>query len=403
MPLSGEHDGLDTGIFIALINPGIALIFAATFLLLWHYQRGKSYILILSASFVAIAAGLLLHYFSAGFAAGKIAANLLVLAGGVGVASGMIRRYDKILHVVPMALTGIVGFAVFFWYYYTSSDMSHRIYAISFTFGALTLQVAAQLRAVENRKPIDTIMMGFTYFWGISLLVRPVLVLWIDQTPLTEETFHQSLYWVTLILSCALFMLLISPASICALVLDIMDDLKHQSQTDLLSGLLNRRGFEDSMAHELRAAGLKRVPATLILCDLDHFKAVNDTYGHAVGDEVIRCFAERLRKGAGDHVVGRVGGEEFAILLRNTDLRAARLFAEGIRTAFATAPAASLPADLRATASFGLAEWAAEENADRLFVRADQALYAAKNDGRNCVRAHGGPQPVSGWRVSGRC
>src|SRR5690606_15034720 len=126
--------------------------------------------------------------------------------------------------------------------------------------------------------------------------------------------------------------------STCALVLDIMDDLNHQSQTDLLSGLLNRRGFENSAEQKLREAQGSGLPMALLVCDLDHFKAVNDTYGHATGDSVIRIFAERLRTGtSGDHIVGRMGGEEFAVLLCGSDLRAARLFAEGIRTTFSTA------------------------------------------------------------------
>ena len=113
--------------------------------------------------------------------------------------------------------------------------------------------------------------------------------------------------------------------------LDLMRTLKSESVTDPLSGLLNRRGWEraSTMLGTCQSAGL---PVSLIIADLDHFKAVNDPSGHAVGDRVIAAFAALLRTITGTHgVVGRLGGEEFAILLPVTDLAAARLFAEGVR------------------------------------------------------------------------
>ncbi|TIO39496.1 MAG: GGDEF domain-containing protein, partial [Mesorhizobium sp.] len=123
-------------------------------------------------------------------------------------------------------------------------------------------------------------------------------------------------------------------------------------------------------------------PVALVIADLDHFKRINDSYGHACGDRVIETFAGLLREAAAEHhVAGRIGGEEFAIL-PGTNLAAARLFAEGARSAFGGLPIEGLPADHRCSASFGVAELAVDEDFSDLLRRADEALYAAKNAGR---------------------
>jgi diguanylate cyclase (GGDEF)-like protein len=107
---------------------------------------------------------------------------------------------------------------------------------------------------------------------------------------------------------------------------------------------------------------------------------------------VIETFASFLRDAAADHhVAGRIGGEEFAIILPGTNLAAARLFAEGTRSAFGTLPIDSLPVDQRCSASFGVAELHPGEGFSDLLRRADEALYQAKGAGRDCVRVSAGP------------
>jgi diguanylate cyclase (GGDEF)-like protein len=171
------------------------------------------------------------------------------------------------------------------------------------------------------------------------------------------------------------------------LVHDLLLDLTTKSETDTLSGLLNRRGFEQRSAGALSGAAGQGMPVSLVIADLDHFKSINDNFGHAMGDRVIAAFAGFLRKVAdGHHVAGRIGGEEFAIILPGANLAAARLFAEGARSGFAAISIDGLPKDRRFTASFGVAELDQGEGIAELLVRADAALYAAKNEGRDCVR-----------------
>ncbi|KXS38346.1 MAG: hypothetical protein AWU55_1563 [Halomonadaceae bacterium T82-2] len=164
--------------------------------------------------------------------------------------------------------------------------------------------------------------------------------------------------------------------------------LKKLSDTDALTGLANRRRLMQALASELSRARRHHTTLALILLDLDHFKHINDTWGHLKGDRVLRVLSrlcrDLLRQ---EDLVARFGGEEIAILLPLTDADAAQRLAERLRHAIA-AHDFGLPAT-RITASLGVAEYRPDDTADTLIERADQRLYAAKHDGRNrvCARA----------------
>lgn len=169
-----------------------------------------------------------------------------------------------------------------------------------------------------------------------------------------------------------------------------LEQAKRESTTDALTGLYNRRAFESSLQHTVAVNRLFQYPAALLLIDIDHFKQVNDTYGHAVGDEVLRAVAERIvrvckRK---SDFVARYGGEEFAVILRETALRDAQKIARQIADA---ARRDSVPVgdgvQLRITVSIGVAELQPNETPETWFQRADQLLYQAKQAGRNQVAA----------------
>lgn len=172
------------------------------------------------------------------------------------------------------------------------------------------------------------------------------------------------------------------------LVRDMLIDVTTRSETDLLSGLFNRRGFEDRVEPGLLAGASRGgVPAALVAIDLDKFKQINDTFGHEAGDRVIRGFAQLLRSTAPPRgIIARMGGEEFAVFLPGANLVAARLFAEGARAAFANTSFDGLPDSARFTAGFGVSEYEGSENLSDLRRRADHALYAAKRGGRDRVR-----------------
>jgi len=160
------------------------------------------------------------------------------------------------------------------------------------------------------------------------------------------------------------------------------------ARSDALTGLANRRAFDEVFEQEIRRAGRYGTPLSLVMTDIDFFKAINDSHGHHVGDLVLKHFAQTLQSSVRDvDLVGRWGGEEFVVLMPDATLDAARLAAERMRLAVAGAPARCGNAHCGYTASFGVAAFSGEGTSshDAMLSRADAALYRAKKNGRNRV------------------
>ena len=161
--------------------------------------------------------------------------------------------------------------------------------------------------------------------------------------------------------------------------------VERQALVDGLTGLANRRAATDALHAETARAQRLQTPLAIVLADLDRFKDVNDEYGHAVGDEVLRTFADVLRRTLRESdVAGRWGGEEFLLLLPGADEEGAVQLAERIRLTLADRSIPGAPG-LSVTASFGVAEYAGESNSDDLVLAADGALYRAKRAGKDRV------------------
>lgn len=157
--------------------------------------------------------------------------------------------------------------------------------------------------------------------------------------------------------------------------------------TDPLTGIDNRRSMMRRLAAAISGARRHGRPLAAAMLDLDHFKTINDNYGHDVGDAVLIIVAQRLSERLrGEDVVGRLGGEEFLVLLPDADVEAASVVVDALRHRVADAPIQAGHHDVEVTVSAGLAAWAGED-ADELVRRADSALYAAKAAGRNAVRS----------------
>jgi diguanylate cyclase (GGDEF)-like protein len=166
------------------------------------------------------------------------------------------------------------------------------------------------------------------------------------------------------------------------------EQLERLATTDTLTGLYNRRHFMIALEAEWSRFQRYYRSVSVLMIDIDHFKDVNDRYGHAVGDEAIKAMAEACLHGKRkSDVVGRVGGEEFAVLLPETNLSRARIVAERIRKRIASQRLQTHAVQFQITASIGIAEAVVSmSGTDALLMAADQALYQAKSEGRNrCV------------------
>ncbi|MEG3753136.1 GGDEF domain-containing protein [Psychromonas arctica] len=187
---------------------------------------------------------------------------------------------------------------------------------------------------------------------------------------------------------------------ICMIVYDVTDialtkqafqeansQLKYLSHTDSLTQLNNQGHWRNLCENEFINSKNSANPTSMIIFDIDHFKKVNDTYGHPFGDEVLKGIAEAVRqKSKKQDVIGRVGGEEFALLLLDTNLKQAKLVAERLREAIEAIHFEYQNQQVKVTASFGVAQITDNiPNFESWIERADLGLYIAKNNGRNQV------------------
>ena len=179
------------------------------------------------------------------------------------------------------------------------------------------------------------------------------------------------------------------------------------AMTDELTGLFTRRFLGDASKRLLKSSTRHPMPSTTacLFCDLDHFKNINDTLGHVAGDEVLRVAAKTLRETTRDtDIVGRYGGEEFVVLLPNTDQQGAILTAEKIRRAIEEVSPVTMSIGIALHASAGAdarhSQQGIEEAVDQLFHQADVALYASKETGRNRVTVFDESLPTQRVRTS---
>ena len=175
------------------------------------------------------------------------------------------------------------------------------------------------------------------------------------------------------------------------------EEIEKRSRTDILTGLSNRRHFDEQLERLLDECDRYGGPVSLVVADIDHFKHVNDTYGHDVGDAVLAHVSRLFQDGVRTvDIVARFGGEEIACLLPQTELPGAREFAERMRRAIESRPLTTGAATVGVTVSLGVATYAGTGGSvarGQLFSMADRAMYRSKQEGRNRVNVHD-PSPL---------
>lgn len=188
----------------------------------------------------------------------------------------------------------------------------------------------------------------------------------------------------------SLFSTMVSGISSLYIAYKSYQKVQQLSITDSLTGLFNRRKFFEELDREVKRVSRYESPMSLIMLDIDHFKGINDQYGHQMGDEVLRLLSEILVESTRKtDIVARYGGEEFIIILTETPLVGALDVANRIRLKVETASVLGAGIEIRFTVSLGLTDHYPNDTVDIIVGRADQALYAAKENGRNRVEQCG--------------
>ncbi len=386
-------------LFISLLNPVLSIVLSTAFFVLWSFRRENRYVLQLCICYLAVAIGFTLQSFDlgAGLAVSKVISNLLFFGALLLFVAAVATRQGVRVPWVASLVCIAAGMGGLLWFLFVQPYFPGRVFSVNYGLGALCIIAVMRLRQSSRRSVIDRMIVLMAGLRAADFFIRPLLVALLSGVDAGRPPYLHSPYWLTTSLSVMVFSLLIALTLLTAVALDTINELQAESETDALSKLLNRRGFEQKAASVLQRSARNGAPVTLVLADLDHFKSVNDRFGHAVGDQVIVEFAARLQAAGSRAVVGRIGGEEFAVLMPSTDLVAGRLFAETVRGAFCSETVEGVPQGVKLTASFGVAGRFGGEELAPLMLRADEALYKAKQNGRDSVRISFQRQPMAAY------
>ncbi len=371
---------------LGLVTPLMALFFAATFVVLWRVGRMKRHVLGFGIAYALSAVGFLITHFlpADAFYLFHVTQVFYALGSTLLVAS-VCERAGQRLHLGSFAAVYLIsalalGLTVSF-----SNDVGPRLVVVNMGYGVMFAMGVTTLLTARRRSVIDVAIIAIIAFQAADFLVRPTLTLLFEKS-IPAQVYRESIYYSLIGLVLGVKGVTTAIVLIGATIAEWTNALRESSERDALTGLLNRGAFEQSMRNLLPRAQTEGRPLSLVVADIDHFKQVNDIWGHQAGDQAISSFGGLIDQMVrGSDAAGRIGGEEFCIAVWNCPNDPAERLAERIRQGFARLEHASLNDDIRLTASFGVATARDGETYEQLFARADSALYRAKSSGRDRV------------------
>lgn len=370
-------------LFFLTVNLVVALCFSAVFAVVSTRSRSRTAALWFAAGFGVASLSAIFEFLiaytsfvkiSALGAFAAVVAGMALLRVGVGELYG--RPLDKRIGIAFVLVTAIGSHLI---YDLPRSSALHAIlYQTPFALAVLSSAFAVLLS--RRKLGVDRFLGLLMLLTGIQFVAKAGLTVLVGTGSTAKDYIHSN-YALISQSATAILMVAVGLTLLAVLVLEIMADQQSESDKDALSDLANRRGFDRRVRALLTAS--PEGPHAVIICDLDHFKSINDTYGHHVGDLVIRGFGNVLQNYTPTiSATGRIGGEEFAVFLPNTSVDIALALAQTLRKAATTIE--DLP--VKPTASFGVASLASESQLQDAYRRADRALYDAKRAGRDRVK-----------------
>lgn len=391
-------------IYTLTANAAVAAIIAAAFLAISIFDRARESGRWLAAAYIVgvlyCLVELAIHFLGGDRLLVTLSTATLLLAMAA-FNIGLSRKYQVDPPIRLLMAIVAAGMAVAFLVFELPRHSLLRMMAFQLPYAAMQVAAAVLVARARDRHWTDRLLCVLLILSSLQFLAKPFIARLAGGWGASPAGYLDSIYALVSQSMGTVFAVAVALMTMVVLVLDALADATAKSQTDTLSGLHNRRGFELNGEEAVRRALERGLPVSLVIADLDRFKVINDSYGHAAGDRVLIAFARFLQQASGKlHVAGRIGGEEFAIVLPGVNLAGGRLFAEGARIAFAATRVDGVPEGQQFTASFGVAELLPGESLQSLLNRADLALYAAKRAGRDCVRVAGSGGSASGDQVS---
>ncbi|HEU0230653.1 MAG TPA: GGDEF domain-containing protein [Burkholderiaceae bacterium] len=387
---------LNTNQVLALGNPAIIVIFSMIFVGVWAVSgRSRHYLLLFAATFCLFAAGVTCRIIRlpASTEANAMTTAALYLASAILMVKGAATRYRIRLNTTLLVMLAITLLVIIGYFVEVRHDLILRMYILNLGVAALLFVPIKPWWGLSGQRPVDWMLFWVYTAFTFSFIPRMLLYTTsISQT--SQRTFTQSPIWVALELVALISIMVLGLAVLAAAVVDLVDDLQKERNLDGLTQLHNRRSFEEHCL--ILVTERRHRPISMMMCDIDYFKSINDRYGHNAGDIVLQEFGRILLECVRfDDFAARVGGEEFAVLLPDTTLEGATQFADRVRTRLSQTPFTVKPLTDTAhvtqlvTASFGVVQREKNEPLTDLLLRADATLYAAKSNGRNNVTIAG--------------
>lgn len=320
--------------------------------------------------------------------------NLLAIVAFLGLYKGMVQFAGAKSQLRWLAVVGAAAVGVVYYYSAIRSNIVPRIVAMGLATAVIRGATAWVLLGLADGSELRADK-AMRRTWGARLLLGTFLalvtVLELERTATTavvgapEDYMQRNAFQTS---TMALNVVYIAIFGICFLIMssqELIARSQEESERDMLSGALNRRGIEARLELELKKSSRSGRRLCVALVDVDRFKAINDTLGHAAGDEALRATAKAMMGRLRDvDVLGRYGGDEFLVVLPQTTLANAPVVAE--RLSLEVGRLSVLRNGERLTLSIGMTEASPEDDALTLIARADEALYEAKRAGRSCWR-----------------
>ncbi|MEM8724432.1 MAG: GGDEF domain-containing protein [Pseudomonadota bacterium] len=365
----------------------MTLIFAVTFFVIWQRDRARMENLALGIGWLLLAIGFLISQLSPDHWGRAIVAitHVPYTLAAVAISWGVLHRVGVAAPVRPMLAIALTGIATMTVTQTLGNSVVADLYISNLTCGAIMLMSAQLFARAGKHDWVEGFVLIMLVSTAAQFFIRPVLSLMFDG-PVAAEAYRETVYYLALMWVFAFGTVLFGLAQVAASVKDQFHALRESTANDDLTGLLMRGEFEQQVDAALARAKSQDTQAALVIGDIDHFKQINDIWGHQVGDNAIAAFGRMISGTIRDcDLAGRIGGEEFCVLVWNADGSIATGLAERLREKAAQLKIDDAALDVRMTASFGVAAHEPGETYRSLFARADKALYEAKSNGRDRV------------------
>ncbi|MGE5952715.1 MAG: diguanylate cyclase [Qipengyuania vulgaris] len=369
---------------VGMITPTMAVGFFILFLMLWQRGRMGNYVLAFALSYLFFAAGFLVtHLADTAATYTWHVTQFFYTVSLVMVSWGLAKRANQPTLLGAFVIVYLLAAVTLGVALVVDPAIGTRLIIVNIAYGVIKLMTMMVLIGSSRRDAIDKLLIAVQAIIAAQFFIRPTLTLMFEQQVAASD-YRDTVYYSILNLSVSLISVAGALVLVGACIYDQVCAVRQRAEVDALTGLRTRRAFENDVVAMLERAKAEDIPVSLVVADLDHFKAVNDVWGHQIGDRAIAAFGRIIEETIRDaDVAGRIGGEEFCVLAWNCEGEAAVAMANRIRQRLSVTMVEGMPDNHRLTASFGIAGRGEGEGYGKLFARSDSALYRAKESGRD--------------------